>query len=305
ENFSITQNLIHDTNNIGIDAIGYEGVALPAGARCRTELCDRARNGAITANTVYNITSNNNPVYGKKSYSADGIYVDGGTGILIDRNLVYNTDIGIEMASENPGGKKAGVEKTDHVIARNNVIYHCNAVGISIGGYAAGNGPGGGGTGSCTIVNNTLFENDTANTGSGEFQIGHNATGNIFKNNILYAGTQGLFVNDYTASEPNPAGLDYNIYFSSSGASNGMWVWQGKTYTGYSSYRSKTGKDSHSLFSDPQFKSVGTPPNLDINSSSPAENAGINLGSGVEGAVDFAGNPRTRNGSINIGAYEQ
>jgi len=304
ENFSITENLIHDTNNIGIDAIGYEGTA-PAGKMCGTELCDRARNGEISGNIIYNITSNHNPVYGAGSYGADGIYVDGGTHIVIERNLVHNTDIGIEITSENPGNEAPGREKGDYVTARNNVIYHSNTVGITIGGYAD-SGPGGGGTDHCTIVNNTLFDNDTANTGSGEFQIQFHATNNIFENNILYAGRQGLFVNDFTSFKSEPASLDYNLYFSTAGASKGTWVWQAKTYTGYTPYRSNTGNDSHSpQFLNPSFISLGTPPNLDIKSNSPAENAGVNLRAGVVGKVDFAGKPRTRNGKINIGAYEQ
>jgi hypothetical protein len=48
------------------------------------------------------------------------------------------------------------------------------------------------------------------NTASGEFQIQYYATNNVFKNNVVYATSQGLFINDYTNSEPDPAGMDYN-----------------------------------------------------------------------------------------------
>jgi Right handed beta helix region len=296
---------VHDDNNIAIGAIGYEGVA-PKGSMCGSELCDRARNGEISGNTVYNITSNHNPAYGSgannHSYGADGIYIDGGTQITIERNLVHNTDIGIEMSSENPGGDTPGVEKADYIITRNNVIYQSNSVGITIGGYDKKRG----GTDHCSIVNNTLYDNDTANTGEGEFQIQFYATNNIFENNILYASTQAIFLYSYTKSEPDPATLDYNLYFSTTGAANGNWEWQGKNYTGYSTYLSKTGNDSHSLaFSNPEFISLASPPNLDIQSTSPAANAGANLGAAVVGTVDFAGNPRVRVGEINIGAYEQ
>jgi hypothetical protein len=60
--------------------------------------------------------------------------------------------------------------------------------------------------------------------------------------------------------------------------------------------------DSH--FANPQFLSLTTP-NLDVSSTSPAVGTGVVLGSGVNGTVDFAGNPRTVNGQINIGAYEE
>jgi Right handed beta helix region len=305
ENFKITNNLVHDVNNIGIDAIGYERVA-PKGSMCGSELCDRARHGEISGNTVYNITSNHNPAYGpgsnNQSFGADGIYVDGGTQITIERNLVHNTDIGIEMASENPGNKAPGTEKSDYIITRNNVIYHSNSVGITIGGYDNKRG----GTDHCSIVNNTLYDNDTAKTGEGEFQIQWYATNNIFENNILYANSQALFLYSYTASESDPASLDYNLYYSKAGAANGNWVWHGKSLTGYPTYLSKTGNDSHSPpFLNPDFVSLSLPRDLDIQSTSPAVNAGTNLGASIVGTVDFAGNPRTKGGDINIGAYEK
>jgi hypothetical protein len=305
ENFRITNNLVHDVNNIGIDAIGYEGVA-PRGSMCGSELCDRARYGEISGNTVYNITSNHNPAYGpgsnNQSFGADGIYVDGGTQVTIERNLVHNTDIGIEMASENPGNKTPGIEKTDYITTRNNVVYHSNSVGITIGGYDNKRG----GTDHCSIVNNTLFENDTARTGEGEFQIQWYATNNIFENNILYANSQALFLYSYTASESDPATLDYNLYYSRLGAANGNWVWHTRNFTGYSTYLSKTGNDSHSPpFLNPDFVSLSLPPDLDIQAGSPAVKAGTNLGASIVGTVDFAGNPRTEAGEINIGAYEK
>jgi hypothetical protein len=65
--------------------------------------------------------------------------------------------------------------------------------------------------------------------------------------------------------------------------------------------------DTHSPFADPLFVNLSsTPPNLDVLSSSPAVNAGTNLGSSVVGILDYAGNQRVNaNGQINIGAYEQ
>src|SRR5450755_7041 len=134
ENWSVTNNLIHDNNNIGIDAIGFEGVS-PDPAY------DQARNGYIAGNIVYNITSFDNPAYGRQ-YAANGIYVDGGAQITIERNLVRNVDIGIELASEHLN------HVTSLVTARGNLVYNTNSVGISIGGYAASVG----GADRCDIV---------------------------------------------------------------------------------------------------------------------------------------------------------
>jgi Protein of unknown function (DUF1565) len=292
QNFVVTHNLIHDNNNIGIDAIGFEGVA-PKGSLCGADPCDRARDGLIAENTVYKITSYGNPAYGNQ-YAADGIYVDGGTRIIIERNRIYQVDLGIEMASEHSG------KTTDNIIARNNLIYFGNSAGISIGGYASGVG----GSDSCTIVNNSLLYNDRKNTGSGEFQIQFHATNNVFKNNVAYATKQGLLINNFTKSEPNPADVDFNVYNSSVGAANATFLWNGKTYTGFAAYRSGTGNDPDSFFADPLYVSL-TMPDLRVAATSPAVNAGINLGSTIVGTVDFAGNPRVQGSNIDIGAYEQ
>src|SRR5580692_205812 len=290
ENFVISNNLIHDNDNIGIDAIGFEHVSPDS-------KYDQARDGEIRGNTVYNITSYGNPDYGKQ-YAADGLYIDGGKQIVVEQNLIHNVDLGIEMASEHEH------HVTSQVIARNNLVYRDNSNGMSIGGYAGNVG----GTDHCTIVNNTLFSDGSkgSNNNSGEFQIQFHATSNIFYNNIVYANTVALFLNNLTFKPLNPAAIDYNLYFSRVGAASGNWTWEGKNYTGYSTYREKTGLDANSPpFSDPQFLSTGNPPNLDIESSSPAVNAGRNLGENVVGVVDFAGNPRTQNRKINIGAYQQ
>jgi hypothetical protein len=52
-NFAITNNLVHDNNNIGIDAIGFEGVS-------PNVAYDQARYGEIRGNMVYNIASAGN-----------------------------------------------------------------------------------------------------------------------------------------------------------------------------------------------------------------------------------------------------
>ena len=201
-NFAITNNIIHDNDNIGIDAIGFEGVS-------SSPTYDFARNGVISGNTVYNITAINNPGEGNQ-YDADGIYVDGGSQIIVERNLLHDNDLNIEAASEHSG------RVASFITIRNNVVYHGNSVGISIGGYASNVG----GSDHITIVNNTLFQNDTKNTGSGELQVQYYATNNVFKNNIVYATSQGLFINNYTNSEPNPVDVDYNLYFSSLSSSS-------------------------------------------------------------------------------------
>jgi hypothetical protein len=287
DTFTVTDNLIHDNNNIGIVAIGFEGTS-PDPAY------DQARNGQIARNTVYNITSQGNKSYSSGCWCADGIYVDGGTKIIVERNLVHSVDLGIEIASEHSG------KTSSYVTARSNLVYFGNSAGISIGGYANGVG----GSDHVTIVNNTLYNNDGKKTGSGEFQIQYHATNNVFKNNIVYATSQGLLVNNFTNSSANPADMDYNLYYSPVAAGSATFVWNAKTYNGLTAYQSATGKDAHSNYLDPLFVN-GTTPDLHVQASSPAVNAGINLGVAVEGTLDFAGNRRVQGSNIDIGAYEQ
>jgi len=279
-NFAVVSNRVHDDNNIGIGAIGFERVS-------KDPAYDQARDGVIRGNTVYNITSFGNPDYGNQ-YAADGIYVDGGTNIVIDQNRIHNVDLGIELASEHKG------KTSSFIVARNNIVYDGNSAGISIGGYGASRG----GTDHCTVVGNTTYNNDTQNTGSGEFQIQFNATNNTVANNIFYAGSQGLLVNDFTTSTPTPAALDYNLYFSSGSP---VFDWQKHRYTSYSAYQTASGNDPHSPYADPQFTDTT---NLDVAGTSPAVNAGTNLGAAIVGLRDFIGVKRVLGGNIDIGAYE-
>jgi hypothetical protein len=285
EQWTISGNVVHDTNNIAIGAIGFEGVA-PDPAY------DQARDGVISGNSVYNITSYGNPAYGNE-YAADGIYVDGGTRITIERNRVHHVDFGIEVASEHAG------RTSSHVIVRNNLIYFGNSAGISIGGYAAGVG----GTDHATIVGNTLFRNDQAATGEGQFQIQYHATNNVFANNLVYAGGGGLLVYAYSQDTAMPAALDHNLYYSDAGAVGSSWVWLGTEYANFAAYSAASAQETHSAFADPQIADP-VAPDLHTNNGSPSVDAGTNPGSDVVGISDFAGNTRVAGAAIDIGAYE-
>jgi hypothetical protein len=286
--FTISSNLVHDNNNIGIAALGGEGVA-SGYSRYNGSPNDQARNGTISGNTVYNITSNNNPVYKGACNCADGIYVDGGAYVTVERNVVHNVDIN-EIAGEGSG------QNTDHNIVRDNLFYSNGVTGLSIGGQTRV-----GSASNVTVVNNTFFHNGTygGSVALGEFTTGINLTGtNIFKNNIVDAGAAGLFVDAVTTT----ISLDYNLFYTTGSPS---WIWGRSTLTSFASYKSSTGQDAHSLNTDPLLvNSTSTPPNLDIQSTSPANDAGINLGSAVVGTLDYAGNARVQGAGIEIGAYE-
>ena len=286
-NFRITGNIVHDNNNIGIDVIGFERTAPDPAV-------DQARDGIVSRNVVYNITSRGNPAY-REDESSDGIYVDGGTRILIERNIIHNVDFGIELASEHKD------RATSYITARNNLVYHCHTAGVSIGGYA----PERGHTEHSTVVNNTLYENDTSATGSGEFQMQWNMADNVFENNIVYAGPRCLITVNRSPVDKNhpPAVIDHNLYYCASGANASSWAGASATVTGFDKYVEATGNDRHSRFLDPHF--VDTAANdFHLQSDSPAIAAGIVDGLPV-GELDLEGSPRIKSGNIDIGCYQK
>ncbi len=286
-NFRITHNVVHDNNNIGIDVIGFERTAPDPAV-------DQARDGLVSGNLVYNITSKGNPAY-RNDESSDGIYVDGGTRILIERNVMHDVDFGIELASEHKD------RATSYITARNNLIYHSHTAGVSIGGYA----PDRGHTDHCIVINNTLYQNDTSSTGSGEFQMQWNMADNIFENNIVYAGPRCLMMlnkSQIDKSHP-PAIIDHNLYYCVSGAQASTWAGASNTITGFDKYVETTGNDRHSRFSDPRFVD---PANSDfhLESNSPAVGTGAtdNI---PTGELDLKGSSRIKAGKIDIGCYER
>ena len=286
-NFRITHNVVHDNNNIGIDVIGFERTAPDPAV-------DQARDGVVSGNLVYNIHSRGNPAY-QNEENSDGIYVDGGTRILIEQNVIHDDDFGIELASEHKD------RATSYITARNNLIYHCHTAGVSIGGYA----PERGHTDHSTVVNNTLYDNDTSGTGSGEFQMQWNMAGNIFANNIVYAGPRCLISTNKSQldkSQPSVT-IDHNLYYCASRAQASTWAGSSATVTGFDKYVESSGNDRHSRFLDPHFVDASAH-NFHLRSDSPAIDAGTTDGVPV-GELDLDGAPRVRSGKVDIGCYQR
>ncbi len=287
----MANNKVHDGDNIGLDNIGFEGVSPNASY-------DQARDGWVFQNTLYNISSTTNPVY-HNQVGADGYYCDGCTRVIVERNLIHDSDLS-EIASEHSG------HTSSYVIFRNNIIYHSLYVGLSIGGYSKGVG----GTDHCVIANNSLWDDGThGSSGLGEFQIQYFATNNTVENNIFddYTLSSKYLVYDFTSSVPVPAVMDYNVYYNTAGAAAALFDWQAKSVTGFSAYKAASGQEVHSQFADPLYVNITTTPyNFDLASGSPAINAGTNLGVNTVGVLDYAGNPRVNgSGQINMGAYQQ
>lgn len=96
EAFRVTNNYIHDVNNIGIDIIGYE-----KNNRETTKNGLVADNVVLDASNYWPYCSRGNCAYPAGDESSDGIYVDGGAEMIIEYNVVGRADHGIELQSEN------------------------------------------------------------------------------------------------------------------------------------------------------------------------------------------------------------
>lgn len=287
-NFQVTNNTVHDNNNIGIDFVGFEGTA-PSAA------LDQARDGVCSGNLVYNITSQGNQAYAAGSYSTDGIYCDGSTRIVIENNIVHHTDIGIELASEHAG------KLTSAITVRNNFVYSNRQTGLFLGGYAQS---GTGGTDGCKITGNTFYKNDTLHWDNGEAQLRFRTSNCVIRGNIFYA-----LPNNWMITVPVAAGdninntFNYNLYNNDAGTNAALWSWNNQQRTGFAAWKGAANQDANSLFGDPKFVNATTP-DLHLQSTSPAINAGDPNYMVASGETDVDFESRVIAGRIDIGADE-
>jgi hypothetical protein len=250
--WAITGNHIHDNDNIGIDAIGFEPTLT---GKARYSQRNRARHGVIARNTIQRIRSQGNPAYwedGSWCNCADGIYVDGGSHIRIARNRVADSDIGIEVAAENPRGT------ADHVRVARNRVTGSLFTGITTGGYCNGAADCGGvRTGSShdnVFTRNWLRGNNRLDDGSPELLVQYYAWRNTFTHNTLIATNTDHVVTGTVPADHGVPGRpgnrsDHNRFRArGAGPSALEFGWRGHTYTGARSYVRATGQDRDSSF---------------------------------------------------------
>jgi hypothetical protein len=303
----ITHNRIHDNNNIGIDAIGFEPtLSGPA----RYTRANRARNGLVADNVIRNIISRGNPAYfegGGWCNCADGIYIDGGTGIRVVRNRVVGNDIGIEVAAENARGS------ADHVVVADNFITRSGYVGIATGGYCDGHGGCGGvETGRAfanRFLHNTLYADNQFTDGSPEILVQYHTTRTTIQGNVVRATGPGQpLVGTVPRAQQDPSStaphLDGNLYFSRGGPARASFGILGVTYTGWQSYRNATGQDLHSRYADPGLRHPARG-DLHLRAGSPAIDAGLAVRPRWVGRRDIDGQHRVQGPRIDIGADER
>jgi hypothetical protein len=277
DGFEVSNNLIYDLTNIGINLAGSQSRTSPS-------VYDQARNGIVKKNTVHDCLS---PIA-----TSAGIYVDGGKLIIIENNTSYHNGYGIEVGCENKG------RVTDAIKVRSNIVYDNKNNGIALGGYGFPDNSGK--VTNSTITNNTTYFNDYSNSGSGELYLSYSEN-TVIENNIFYPSTKNKI--GFTELTQPSIVFDYNAFYSDSG--NVTINWKGTAYLNFSSFVTGSNTNKNSLLKNPNFVLPNiTNPNFHIQANSPCINTGNP--SYVVGANEFDidNQARTNGGRIDCGADE-
>lgn len=276
-NFAIENNYVHTENSVGIDCIGGEGMSSDPST-------DIARNGEISGNRVTGVHEHNS------NQDGAGILVDGGQNIVVERNVSWANDVGIEVNAVKPGATATGV------IVRDNDVYLNWGPGISIGASAQSDGT----VTSCQILNNTLVDDNTRHLSNDELRLQF-GSGNEIENNLLEATRGTILLDGQYGSSGNT--LNYNLYYEPGPASTVLFACNGFTHEGLSAFQTASGQDPDSIFANPLVLSPLSPsPRLNLHSA--AINAGNPSFVPASGETDLLGHPRVLGGRVDIGAIE-
>jgi len=277
--FDVEGNVVYNNSNTsiwGTSALGaYEPVALDSGT-WSTSTMDAA---SVQYHQIfrYNVAYNN-------------------AEVNIGANTHYDGN-GISLDTLNPNGTDYN-GYTQQTLIDSNLSFDNGGGGIVEGGYGASY---------LTVRNNTAFNNfiDAQNpsTGHGDISLAGfvSSHDNIVVNNIG--------VNDPNAEPANYALIDVGIGSAADENLNETWdnnlsfngtPGQASTYL-FNTTAAISGTNGNVLGTNPLFANYLSG-NFALQSTSPAIGAGTTT-YGVA-AIDLAGNPRTTNGKVDIGAYQ-
>ena len=159
--------------------------------------------------------------------------MDGGHHILIERNISTGNDLGLEIASENPGFG------SDDIIVSSNFIYDNFELGFAFGGYAQSSaGEGGGSASRLHVVNNTLYHNSGH---SSEITMNYRVHDLTFVNNIVFGKTS----------------IDENYEEPGSNAQSSNLVWDNNLWWASEAIDAVPVADAGAIIVDPQFVNIG------------------------------------------------
>jgi hypothetical protein len=276
--FQVTNNHVHDIRGVGIDFIGGEDGIIDD----KTKV---ARNGICRSNRVERVRAPYGGGYGP------GIYVDGGSKILVEGNRVSECDLGIEVGAENTGVTVSDVNVVGNIVTGN------DKAGIVIGGYDKKRGRVTG----CRFFNNLIHDNTSHKKAEAEIWIQW-ASDNTFRNNIVIGrpGTKKPLL--YSENKDQPNDLDFNLWHSPDPAADSpRFVWGGKEYPTFEAYSDATGLDRRSYPVDPKLAADG----FHLSDGSPAINAGDPETKIAEGDKDIDGEPRKKGDRVDLGVDEK
>jgi hypothetical protein len=132
QDFHVNENVIFDTDNIGIDVIGFEDDSF------------QAHDGEIISNQISDLRKGNS-VYPNVA----GIYIDGGSDVKITGNTVNGFGLGVQLASERVNAKVSGITVNGNTFS-NNLI-----AGVGVGHDTTQRGF----VENCKISDNTILNN--------------------------------------------------------------------------------------------------------------------------------------------------
>jgi len=229
--FQITNNVVHDVNNIGIDMIGGEVSTTGDASKV-------ARHGVCRGNKVYRCRSNYEDGY------AAGIYVDGGHDIVVEDNIVTQCDLGIEIGAENKG------TIAFNITVRNNVIFHNDKAGLIFGGYEKGTGR----VQLSTFTGNLCYQNNRHKEDhNGELWIQW-ASDNEVKNNTFIVDGSDSPLAQISVGGGEDNTLSGNHYYTDAGAEDAFFLYKNHDVNGFAAWKAATKQESGSVFGPKEVK---------------------------------------------------
>lgn len=270
---SVTGNWVHDVAGPGITLVG--------GDRTVNPLLLPARNGAVRGNTVTLARAPGG------AGTAAGIRVDGGQNLLLEGNVSYGNDVGLEV-----GASARGIAATG-VTVRNNLVYQNDRAGLAIGGRS----PTAGRAWYDTVVNNTVYQNDRLGTGAGQLWVGYGSW-NVVASNVFWGPAGGVLVGNDARDMVET--LSNNAYFAD--GADARFRWNGVTVTGLAAFQAATKSDAGSRVAAPL---LANPAGGDFHeqAGSPTIDAG-STNRNRYAPTDFDGRRRPQGGAPDAGAFE-